>query len=171
MPFQSNVKRDDEFGKLSNGTLVFPQDMDKIFYPEAIKFGIYQRQGPSYSKFKENVKVVAGDAIEKSGITEENKPLLEKNAISNVIDGGVAAVKGVRALGGLVDATTQTLKEITKLANEKSVDHHIQSIYLNMPSSVVYNEAVGWQGTDMGVMGALKAGQNMGALELSLIHI
>ena len=169
---RSSVERNEEFGALSNGTLVFPQDMDQQFYPEAIKFGIYQRQGPSYSKLKENVSVVAGDAIKKSGITNENKPSAEKTAVSNLTGGIAAAAKGVRALGGgLLDVAGETLKEITKLANEKSVEHHMQSIYLNMPSSVVFNEAVGWQGSDMGVIGALKSGNNKGALEGGLLSM
>ena len=38
-----------------DNSLVFPQDMEKQFYPESIKFGIYERQGPSYSALKKNV--------------------------------------------------------------------------------------------------------------------
>ena len=154
----------------SSGTLIFPQDMDKTFYPESIKFGIYTRQGPSYSKLKENVKIVAGNALDASGITGSNKPSAEKNALTNATGAIAAVANGARALtGGLVDIASSTLKEITKLANEKSVENHIQSIYLNMPNSVVFSEAVGWQGADLGVIGALKSGNVKGALENGLL--
>ena len=150
-------------------TLIFPQDMDQQFYPEAIKFGIYERQGPSYSKLKENVSVVAGEAASAAD-AERNKPIAENNFSENAKLAVSAVAKGGRvAAGGLLDIASGTLTEITKLSNEKSVEHHIQSVYLNMPSSVVFNEAVGWQGADLGVIGALKSGNNMGALEGGLL--
>jgi hypothetical protein len=152
-----------------SGTLVFPQDMEKQFYPETIKFGIYQRQGPSYSKLKENVKAVTGEAADVANV-ERNKPLAENNFTENAKLALTSVVKGGRVLGGgLLDVTSSTLKEITVLQNEKSVEQHIQSIYLNMPSSVVFNEAVGWQGADLGVIGALKSGNAKGALEGGLL--
>ena len=155
----------------SSGTLIFPQDMDQKFYPEAIKFGIYERQGPSYSKLKENVKTVAGKAADAAD-AERNKPIAENNFTENAKLAVSAVAKGGRIIGGdLLDVASNTLTEITKLKNEKSVEHHIQSIYLNMPSSVVFNEAVGWQGSDMGVIGALKSGNNMGALEGGLLSM
>ena len=152
-------------------TLIFPQDMDQQFYPEAIKFGIYERQGPSYSKLKENVSVVAGEAASAAD-AERNKPIAENNFSENAKLAVSAVAKGGRVLGGgLLDIASETLTEITKLSNEKSVEHHIQSVYLNMPSSVVFNEAVGWQGADLGVIGALKSGNNTGALEGGLLSM
>ena len=184
---RSSVERNEEFGALSNGTLIFPQDMEKEFYPESIKFGIYERQGPSYSALKGNVKALAGKKTENnpneplpintkgngsSGsfdatATAKSQILDKAEQAGNSITNGVRTVidKG-KSLGRL---GKQTIDEITKLKKETAVENHIQSVYLNMPSSVVFSEAVGWQGADMGVIGALKTGNVKGALEGGLL--
>ena len=69
----SSVNRNEKFGKDSNkdaalgtGTLVFPQDMEKEFYPEAIKFSVYERHGVDYEEFKTIAKTAfqsGGDFI------------------------------------------------------------------------------------------------------------
>ena len=148
---KSNVNRNDEFGGLSNGTLVFPQDMEQEFYPESIKFGIYERQGPSYSKLKENVSALTGvirvqdvdDNLQLADIITENQEAL---AIQNKLAPAkqnaelIAALKGniksAKAERGISFQEAKNIgkdiaNDVTKLSKEKSVEHHIQSIYLN----------------------------------------
>jgi hypothetical protein len=180
-----------------SGTLIFPQDMEQEFYPESIKFGIYERQGPSYSKLKENVKIITGKA---TGIGQSDGGALSENIKENqnLIDTSLGftgperpqATKKREELIAAARASNNNLKEqrtenqiedlkdsgqvliddVTKLSKEKSVEHHIQSIYLNMPSSVVFSESVGWQGADLGVIGALKSGAGgTAALENGLL--
>ncbi len=187
---KSNVNRNDEFGGLSNGTLVFPQDMEQEFYPESIKFGIYERQGPSYSKLKENVSALTGvirvqdvdDNLQLANIITENQEAL---AIQNklapakqnaeLIAAHKQIIKNTKAERGISFQEAKNIgkdiaNDVTKLSKEKSVEHHIQSIYLNMPSSVVFSESVGWQGADLGVIGALKSGAGgTAALENGLL--
>ena len=186
----------DEFEETSS-TLIFPQDMEEQFYPESIKFGIYERQGPSYSKLKENVKALStdiGDSVTGASddflqltdvITDNQEALAIQNKLSPdrqnaeliaALQGNIKSAKSKRIetdnnnfLGRAGNIAKGVKDDITKLKKEKSVEHHIQSIYLNMPSSVVFNESVGWQGADLGVMGALKGGDAMGALENGLL--
>ena len=55
------VELNKAFEELKNqGSLYFPTDIQADgFYPEAIKFGIYKRQGPSYEKLKTDTKAFA----------------------------------------------------------------------------------------------------------------
>jgi hypothetical protein len=165
-----SVERNEEFGDLSQGTLIFPQDMEKQFYPEAIKFSVLERQGPSYSKLKGNVESSARQAKD-ALLAKENKPSAEKTAAANALGAVKAVSNGTRTLvSGAVSSIGSALTEITKLSNEPTVEKHIQSVYLNMPASVVFNEAVGWQGADLGVIGALKSGAGgANALENGLL--
>ena len=188
--------RNEEFGDLSQGTLIFPRDMGKPFSPEAIKFAIYEREGASYSKVRDSgiavanaglkaVGVVAGatKAVAEAGnadlqnkLNAAGKPIktppsspseIEQQS-KRVIDAGGNVVKKitsfVKTVGGAVEQERQRVK------GEASVDKHIQSIYLNMPNSVVFNEAVEWQGQDLGAIGALKNGASAGeAAEVALL--
>lgn len=174
MAFQlSSVKRNDEFGKLSNETLIFPQDMEQEFYPESIKFGIYERQGPSYSKLKAEVKALTGQGDKAKELDQEALAIQNQDAPDKQTEEQIAAhdqiIKNNKSeRGGIVDrakSTGNNIKdELTKLKKEPTVEQHIQSIYLNMPSSVVFNESVGWQGADLGVIGAVTNGVgSMGA--------
>ena len=179
MAFQlSSVKRNDEFGKLSNDTLIFPQDMEQEFYPESIKFGIYERQGPSYSKLKAEVKALTGQGDKAKELDQEALAIQNQDAPDKQTEEQIAAheqtIKDTKAeRGGFFQragSVGNNIKDdLTKLKQEPTVEHHIQSIYLNMPSSVVFNESVGWQGADLGVIGALKGGDAMGALENGLL--
>lgn len=82
----SSVNRNDEDGEFSNsdaalgtGTLVFPQDMEKEFYPEAIKFSVYERSGVNYDQLKLNLK----DAAATGGayLKAESERILTKDKI------------------------------------------------------------------------------------------
>jgi len=174
--------RNEEYGKLSQGTLIFPRDMGKPFSPEAIKFSIYKREGASYGVVKEKgeafatqiggfvgtVGKVATDASKESieaAIAAGNKDQAEriksgqiKEGAKKIVDSGSVLLKGGLDLGKAFVGESIAEAERRKVRGEASVDSHIQSIYLNMPSSVVYNEAVEWQGQDLGSVGAMLNG-------------
>ena len=186
---RSSVEKNDEFGKLSNGTLIFPQDMEKEFYPEAIKFSIYERHGVEYNEVKNLVKaayetggayleaqserILTKDKIEE--LSEEinsldlstNEGLDRLEAIgteANVADAkrlaAVQEIESQKIIGKAIAKTT--LGEFTKAREEqsleKTLERHLQSIYLAMPESVNFAEGIDWQGTDLGVVGGLKSG-------------
>lgn len=174
-----------------SGTLVFPQDMEKEFYPEAIKFGIYERQGPSYTALKNNMtaagkkvtdafSAASGGTSSKSGGTD----LPRKGVTGSIVDAGAAAFNGARTMLTNPGATGQAIMagydaggellqqiktDVSQLKQETSIDKHIQSIYFSMPAAVAFNEAVGWAGADLGIVGAMKAGNMGGALESGLL--
>ena len=72
-------------GKKADTTLIFPQDMEKEFYPEAIKFSIYERHGVEYDEVKELVKdafnsginflKAESDVVLFSGVSGDNNPV------------------------------------------------------------------------------------------------
>ena len=188
--------RNEEFGDLSQGTLIFPRDMGKPFSPEAIKFAIYEREGASYSKVRDAGIAVANAGLKAVGVvtgatkavaeagnadlqnklnaagkpikTPPSSPSEIEQQSKRVIDAGGNVVKKigsfVKTVGGEIEQERQRVK------GEASVDKHIQSIYLNMPNSVVFNEAVEWQGQDLGAIGALKNGASAGeAAEVALL--
>ena len=186
---------------LGGGTkesLTYPRDMTgEDFYPESIRFGIFTRQGPSYGKIKEK----AGSAAKAfGGIGSDGDDALTENIKENnsFLDNFVGSSKQKKELAEAnFTANTSLLAQRTKNQTEDALgvgkevvdlivtefenrkptleamtSQHIQSIYLNMPTSVAFNEAVQWQGSDLGVIGALKAGgDNMGsnALESGLL--
>jgi hypothetical protein len=166
----------------SSGTLIFPRDMGKPFSPEAIKFSIYKREGASYGVVKKAANAVVTDAlalgeqvegsaakvaaaakadagnakaIEGKRATAES-PGVIKNEATAIVGRGADLVNNVKVLA---TTTGGTIKEfVSRPKGEASIENHVQSIYLNMPNSVVFNESVEWQGTDLGVLGALKSG-------------
>ena len=178
-----------------SSSLIFPQDMEKDFYPEAIKFSVYERAGVSYNEVRTSIKglynigegflkagsarVQSKDQIEqltneinktsipdKEGIERKNaikaRANLEtsklaaegrlKDADAQLKSGGESVVDFGRDLGSRLS----TLKKDNTLENTKT--RHLKSIYLAMPESLNFAEGVDWQGTDLGVIGGLKAG-------------
>ena len=187
--FDTNVNRGEELKTNSNSTLIFPRDMQKEFYPEAIKFSVYERHGVDYKQIKLNVKnafstggayleaeserVLTRDKIDE--LSEELAQVdistqagLEKyDAIQARQDGfldrnfnarrsiGIQKNIGKALLKSTQDEFTKAREE-QKL--EKTLERHLQSIYLAMPESVNFAEGIDWQGTDLGVVGGLKSG-------------
>ena len=81
---QSGVNRNEKFSKLSNKSLIFPQDMEKAFYPEAIKFSVYERSGVNYDKAKK----LLSDGKNNSIFSYIKKiKILQKNKIRTNLDG------------------------------------------------------------------------------------
>jgi hypothetical protein len=182
-------------------SLMYPRDMTgEDFYPESIRFGIFTRQGPSYDKIKEQAGSTAkafgeigsgsNEALDQnqSDINIAKRSIVNKTNTQKAKDETISALESTRrelqgqrakeqtksavGQGEKFLNTLQTEFENRKPTLDAMTSLHIQSIYLNMPSSVAFNEAVQWQGSDLGVIGALKAGgDNMGsnALESGLL--
>ena len=178
-----------------NTTLVFPIDMEKKYYPEAIKFSIYERGGVSYDEVREIVsnafesskeifeigkEAVLGDGEVKTSKGDDNKDApsnevsAEFNAIGNGSSGSADFVsnnnqrkslsneqKRKNAENSIKNQVSETIRKGQESQSlEKTIERHRRSIYLQMPDSVSFAEAVEWAGTDMGVMGAFKSGMS-----------
>ena len=180
MAFTGNhILEDTDTDKETTATLIFPRDIGRPFSPESIKFAIYTREGASYSKVRDAVIDAANAGLAAAGVLKgsfqavseagnADKGIVTEQQSKRVTDSGGNVVKKtadfVKTTGGVLD------KERQRVKGEASVDNHIQSIYLNMPNSVVFNEAVEWQGQDLGVIGALKNGATAGeAAEVGLL--
>jgi len=172
----ARAERNEEgsFGAKSNGTLIFPQDMDQQFYPEAIKFTIYERQGVSYAKVKNAFVSISGtgstqDINAEISALDKEESEIKKQEISDAEKGEklkATSTKRNKAQGqrqGLLNKLADAGKSFSVIKDkflssgkESATDRHIQSIYLNMPGSVVFSEGVEWQGSDLGIIGAMK---------------
>ena len=172
---QSGVNRNEKFSKLSNKSLIFPQDMEKAFYPEAIKFSVYERSGVNYDKVKGLLTNAASTTF---NFAKADKDLFTKNRKVKSIEPGAAgsdaAIKDAAAAQLEFDNRNNKRAEKLELLREdfpklleenrkeqkleKTLDRHLQSIYLAMPESVNFAEGIDWQGSDLGVIGGLKSG-------------
>ena len=196
----SSVNRNETFGENSNkdaalgtGTLVFPQDMEKEFYPEAIKFSVYERHGVDYVEFKDiaktafqsggnfikyyseiNLSKVKIDKLtaeiksletpvkknqEKADAARANKAADLVKEQERSFSSSLALEEELINLKEQKDKLDVVFKDIEgKNSLKQTKTRHLKSIYLAMPESLNFAEGVDWQGTDLGVMGALKSG-------------
>mgnify|MGYP003965883435 CR=1 FL=1 len=179
-------------------TLIFPQDMDRQFFPEAIKFSIYKRDGASYSAFKGKVKStfedmkkitnpVPDEEAEQSNeakvagaaakLGERVKELFLDDKKGSLLHDAMSMRQGTGTYGagpnGKYKPSEERVAKFGELAKIKPDEHtseqHKQSIYLNMPESVAFSEGVQWQGSDLGVIGAALNGGLSGAIENGLL--
>jgi len=188
MPPQFNSFNDGNGDKDANfGTLSFPSDLtDQQYYPECIKFGIYERTGLDFERFgnkivnsvtfgstaveEENIKLQKQNAIFNAEINNGNLPQKEKEEKLNALASNQNKINfnnkkdvnlldvGSNALGaGVDDIISQNDERLRQVRNP--TERLIQSIYLQMPEALVYNEQVDWQGSDLGLVGAFKEGQ------------
>ena len=188
MPPQFNSFNDENGDKDANfGTLSFPSDLtDQQYYPECIKFGIYERTGLDFERFgnkivnsvtfgstaveEENIKLQKQNAIFNAEINNGNLPQKEKEEKLNALASNQNKINfnnkkdvnlldvGSNALGaGVDDIISQNDERLRQVRNP--TERLIQSIYLQMPEALVYNEQVDWQGSDLGLVGAFKEGQ------------
>ena len=189
----SNLRKFKTFDKTHFSSLIFPSDLeDQQYYPECIKFGIYERTGLDFERFGEAV-VGSVRASLASDAKDENIQLEQQNASFNAaIKNGNLSTKeklealkaissnqnrinlnnnrikqsegvnsldvGGNALGaGVNNIETQNKERLEQIRNPTS--RLVQNIYLQMPESLIYNEQVDWQGSDLGIVGAFKEGQ------------
>ena len=175
-----------ELNSTNKDSLVFPTDMTKQFYPEAIKFSIYERSGVSYDVTKDKIINAAQSHYEfysteyelssaKRKAADEFSRLSKDSGKSKKAnqDSRTAYSNMVMAESNLEtkrvekEDATEKLKDHAMTIPEqyqeeqslkKTQDRLIQSIYLAMPESVNFAEGVDWQGTDLGVIGGVRSG-------------
>ena len=177
---------------VSTNDLIFPHDAhDGTFFPETIKFSIYHNEGASYKAVRDagialagNAKSlgdelkVAGNALKdqanadkaSGNAKDENGKRISPALLDEVAgeQAGIIVARGEKILDGGLNLgkvfTTQAGDSVKKTAAaEKTRQKLLQIVYLNMPGSVVFNESVEWQGSDLGALGALKATGEAGA--------
>lgn len=103
-----------------------------------------------------------------------DKARLELAAATAISNANLRGERGKTEAGrafNKVDAFSSKLKDnlTQKPTLEGMTDSLIQNIYLNMPTSVAFNEAVQWQGADLGIIGAFKSGGLAAGLENGLL--
>jgi hypothetical protein len=177
-------------GVMVSDTLIFPQDMENKFFPEAIKFSIYKRSGVSYKNIKKKVKSSTAQVMSTTGNKENEKKLEEledeltffgdnspteqkiEELKAKMADDAQATKKRVDAMAAGAKKFAKDVKQDfdnSRLEEEHDADQHIRSIYLNMPESVAFSEQVEWQGADLGVLGAALKGGIEGAVEYGIL--
>lgn len=189
----SNLRKFKTFDKTHFSSLIFPSDLeDQQYYPECIKFGIYERTGLDFERFGEAVvgsvrTSLASDAKDEniqleqqnasfnaainSGNLSDKEKLETLNALAsnqnkiNLNNNRIKQSEGVNSLdvgrnalgAGVNNIETQNDERLEQIRNPTS--RLVQNIYLQMPESLIYNEQVDWQGSDLGIVGAFKEGQ------------
>lgn len=160
----------------------FPSDLQQIqFYPEQIKFSIYQRLGIDLQKLKDTVvgdakKFISGDVSLKKAEEEfkaeqfTDKPNLtaeqqRKDATANIerlreqskkSTGGQIFDTGKKLLG--------TIKEgVSVRQGQNTVKNLKSTIYLPMPKENTFNESVSWASSELGAIGGVLQGNVKGA--------
>ena len=173
-------------------SLIFPSDLEgaNLFYPEAIRFTIYQRQSIDISIVKEDVSQSIGELTGRN-VTRSEKPPesvqkkinaiggnkgfvapgLENKQFQDAADAQTDIANGKdptvfeavkTTLGSALGSAGRQLQSQTPAELSK---REIRSIYLAMPESLQYNESVDWQGTDLGgIIGGVMSGNATGAL-------
>ena len=180
MPIEFNCFNKSKKKKIVKNSLKFPLDLDdKKYYPECIKFGIYERAGLSLEKlgtaivnnFNKNAQETANTntranqniSLSADGRTVVTDDLSATTRLSNTSQIGIPDVVGnlagnlSNAVRGSFDNIESQSREV-KLQIQNPTSRLVHSIYLQMPESLVYNEQIDWQGTDLGLVGALKDG-------------
>lgn len=180
-------KNDNQFVNDFKSSLVFPSDLsDENFFPEAIKFSIYDREGVdfngvvkdssnAYQSELQETKKTNNDIITDNERSQREAGLNISAELLKVTNDNIAGAnnrikqadksfdigsslgKGIGA--GLESAVRQ------KTQPKSPTERHIQSIYLQMPPTVSFTEGVEWQGSDLGVIGGLLKGEGIEAVK------
>jgi hypothetical protein len=178
---ESNIgNNDNKFINDFKSSLVFPSDLsDENFFPEAIKFSIYEREGVDFDTVvKDTSNAYKAELQETKEINNEiiaDNEKIQREAGFNIgaellkvtndnIAGANNRIKEnsstlAAAGAGIVGGIASGIKQKTQ--PKSPVERHIQSIYLQMPGTVSFAEGVEWQGSDLGVIGGVLKGEAM----------
>jgi hypothetical protein len=161
----------------------FPSDLQKIqFYPEQIKFSIYQRLGIDLQKLKQTIVGDAKEFVGRDVSLKEAEDVFKAKKFTDVPNGLTAeqqrkdATKNIEELreqsktstGGQVVKTTKklitTIKEGVSLRQGQNTAKNLKStIYLPMPKENTFNESVSWTSSELGAIGGVLQGNVKGA--------
>lgn len=193
----SNLRKFKTFDKTHFSSLIFPNDLeDQQYYPECIKFGIYERTGLDFERFGEAIskEIAAISRAARASDDEQIRALQDQiderseriATLENIERGQATSIQRqeLQALrenderareeqrrinpnlfdaiartttAGVKNLDSQNEKRLEQIRNPTS--RLVQNIYLQMPESLIYNEQVDWQGSDLGIVGAFKEGQ------------
>ena len=162
---KGKFKSSDDF----KSSLIFPSDLtDENFFPEAIKFSIYEREGISYDTLiKESSKAFEADIKRKSEIKElaknekiqrEEGEKASKSILNNIRTSKAKINESIDTVNNVASAAFDSGTRQTKKP-KSPVERHKQSIYLHMPQTVSFSEGIEWQGSDLGVVGGMLKGE------------
>ena len=162
--------------------LTYPSDLsEEHFFPEAIKFGFYQREGVNFKLAIDRAQKQLSDvetqatqteSIDKGAITEGPGPsqTVGGGAVMGFAGGGYAEVKekmktvpegkkeGIMAkvqntyLVQSINTVGSVLREVQV---QNATKHEIGNVYLHMPNNIALSEEAGWSGEGLGVTGSL----------------
>ena len=168
-------------GPDSMGTLVYPLAIGQdSFYPESIKFTVYQRTSANWKNVKKSfTKAVqtledawyqdahpsdAGSVAQQKVASKAQKEFLAALKDGSLADKGLRWI-GEKAqylqdetmAGPAFDALTGILKSTMSGLNQRTIEEAKQlgSTYLNMPNEITFAEEAMWEGADLGMVGAL----------------
>ena len=167
-------------------TLVYPLDVGtQQFYPESIKFTVYERQSSSLDEVEKAFKQAGGEMIDRwlkiyegdeganiaekqkiekrmEEIAKRKKEMGEKAMFEKLADwmGRVYDDSFLNDIGSFISKASPSLAAgLNQTIIEKA--NILDYIYLNMPNEISFAEPVGWEGTDLGLVGGLaKFGEN-----------
>jgi len=172
-------------GAVSGQTLYYPLDLNsQSFYPESIKFTVYERHGASLAAIKQTISDLATTASNAfNNIPDEKKQETVKALIAERASATDDRVKNIDAklkellagsgnlfeliTGPVSTAVKDIFTETTKGLNQKTISQlqssdesmsQLAYIYLNMPNEIAFSDEVSWTGTDLGVVGGLTKG-------------
>jgi hypothetical protein len=180
---ESNIgNNDNKFINDFKSSLVFPSDLsDENFFPEAIKFSIYEREGVDFDTVvKDSSNAFQAELQETKEINNEiiadNEKIQRKSGLNigaellKVTNENIAGANNRIKQAPLEAAKEGFIGGIDSIARQKTqpkspVERHIQSIYLQMPGTVSFAESVEWQGSDLGVIGGALKGEGFEAMK------
>lgn len=175
-------------------SLTFPHDLQtEEYYPEAIKFTIIERSGLTVEILKNALKKSANVNNSLSSLEETDRAIANNESEIESLLGSLDAsrkpdkerleeIKARTALRSTLkeqrerqditvgefaaNAITDFQENVSNaLKLEEESKRIIQSIFLQMPESVIYNEQIDWAGTDLGVVGAFTQGGSVAGVK------
>ncbi len=160
--------------QFTGSTYYYPVDIqDQEFFPESIKFTVYKRESASLDAVYKDVKATLVEATQPhvtsipSGGTESLKKHMEMQDAVVAIKNNEGTTGTFRAIMKYIDEDTyigdaaRAFKKIftssMKGLNQKHINkaHPLECVFLNMPNEISFTEPVGWEGADLGMVGAL----------------
>ena len=72
----SNLRKFKTFDKTHFSSLIFPSDLeDQQYYPECIKFGIYERTGLDFERFGEAISSSISDTLRRASLASDDEQI------------------------------------------------------------------------------------------------
>jgi hypothetical protein len=150
------------FGQLKYPSEIYPAEDN--FFPEAIRFGFYQRTGVDFDEVVNVFENTTGDQLKidsKDNMGTNNQQDTDpQKAVATLKQVALQKAKDENEnldeeswLEWWNNTWAKTSKAMGSLRRQNSTTHEIGSIYLHMPNNISLNEEAGWGGESLGVVG------------------